>query len=73
MERIPVFSVHSISPSTNKEYQVIHGRALNYVQTGNILNDMIGAILLRCSLEDHLTFADESSSVHPRTCSCSPT
>lgn len=38
MERVPVFSVHSISPSTNNEYQVIHGRALNNVQTGNKLH-----------------------------------
>lgn len=37
MERIPVFSVHSISLSTNNEYQVIHGRALNNVQTSNKL------------------------------------
>ncbi|RKN61997.1 hypothetical protein [Paenibacillus ginsengarvi] len=34
MERIPVFSVHSISPSTNNEPPIIHGRALNIVQTG---------------------------------------
>jgi hypothetical protein len=37
MERIPVFSVHSISPSTKNELPIIHGRALDIVRTGSKL------------------------------------